>query len=491
MSLLHSTPSPATPERPLDEAAVTAPVAGPGTDNSLRLDTLGPVAQLDETPLLALAAATPSPAPQRRGPTRLEPDEDALSGAMLVSNNPEMIYGPGSLADSGKAVTDALAVYVHHSNHTDRALDFYLVFRPTGGKEFQASVRGAANTGVVGSDRTADPNYRTADEYEAQRENAKLKADVDTRVGGAAPQSVKIASLAPHQMLDGRLDVALGGAPCEVEVVCRHGAEAVSGPATGNVKIDDPLTQGRAAGLYEGAMFRDEASIDVDALPAIYPLISGKFAEDGAPAPEAITQKRASVPSAEEIQAVLKKAKSVDAATVTLLERIWAVDPAWLRSAGVWNGTAIDTGAKLIAGDPSYQSLIVGLRDAVAEDMATQERKGTATRTFAEGHATIGAVADRGNYGTFYDVRLSLTNRGKTDAPVSVNFHNAVDNAFRGEVSFNGRDVGVFRDSRNGKIGAVTLGSVNVPAGRSAEAHVRFLGPGQTAAGQYLELKKG
>jgi hypothetical protein len=411
-----------------------------------------------------------------------------LTGPMLVSNNPEGISTPGVVM-SVQAKAGTLGAYIHHSNHTKRPLDMFLVVKPTS-EPVTASLSGAsASTG--GAKRAhggkgewaADPNVVVAAASEAAgdaRDNdSHNRTSITQHAAGATP--IKLGTLpaggaGDPPLFDARYDVALSG-DAELTVVAGNPKSQV--PATGNTKYELPGTNGRAAGMYEGARFATDDTAQVSKLPFKTPLTGSKFS--GAPSPKVEQAQPTITPS----EAVLAARPKGDAGAVYVLEHAFRIAPSWLREKGVWDGTHLTT--KGLTED--YASLITELK--AAHDAA-------AIKDVIANHPSVGAGLDAASYGTMFDVGVLIDNDTKAVANVSLDFlTDAAANraakegaVFRGVVSVDGVDHAINNDTASHHANHSVLGSATIEAGHSKYVHVHFQSPGQVSAGQELDIKK-
>lgn len=414
--------------------------------------------------------------------------EGPLGGAMLVSNNPEGLSSPGVILQT-KAKAGALAAYVHHSNHTKKAMDISLVVKPTNGPVTATLSGASAATG--GSKRAdggkgawaSDPNVVVAAANEAagdaKDKDSHNRTDITKHVDG--PTTIKLGTLpaggaGDPPLFDARYDLVLSG-DAEIDVVAGGVTDAW---AEGNTKYELAGTNGRAAGMYEGASFASDDTALVSKLPFKKPLTGTKFG--GAPSPK-VEQAQAVTASDATLEDALEQ--KGDARAVFVLERVFRIAPSWLTEKGVWDGTTLTT--KGLTDD--YAQLITSLK--AAKDVA-------AIKAVIAKHPTVGAGLDAASYGTMFEVGVLIDNDTKTKAGVVLDFlTDAAANAagkpgavFRGVVSVDGVDHAINNDTASGHASHATLGSAEIEAGKSKYVHVHFQSPGQISAGQELDIKK-
>ncbi|MFT3700085.1 MAG: hypothetical protein QM831_43470 [Kofleriaceae bacterium] len=411
-----------------------------------------------------------------------------LSGQMLVSNNPEGLSSPGVIVQT-KAKAGALAAYVHHSNHTKKPMDISLVVKPASGP-VTATLSGAsaATGGTKRADGgkgawAADPNVVVAAANEAagdaKDKDSHNRTDVTKHVEGATP--IKLGTLpaggaGDPPLFDARYDVMLSG-DAEIDVVAGGVTDAW---ATGNTKYELPGTNGRAAGMYDGANFKSDDTAQVSKLPFKKPLTGTKFG--GAPSPK-VEQAQAVTASDATITSALEK--KGDAAAVAILQHVFRIAPDWLSEKGVWDGKTLTT--KGLTED--YAQLITSLKAATTV---------AAVKAVIAKHPTVGAGLDAASYGTMFEVGVLIDNDTKAKADVVLDFlTDAAANAagkqgavFRGVVSVDGTDHAINNDTASGHANHATLGTAEIEAGKSKYVHVHFQSPGQISAGQELDIKK-
>ncbi|CAN5659743.1 hypothetical protein BH11MYX1_BH11MYX1_09060 [soil metagenome] len=411
-----------------------------------------------------------------------------LTGQMLVSNNPEGISTPGVVM-SAHAQAGSLGAYIHHSNHTKRPLDMFLVVKPSSGP-VNATLSGAsASTG--GSKHAdggrgewgADPNVVVAAASEAAGDakdrDSHNRTNITQHATGATP--IKLGTLpaggaGDPPLFDARYDVALSG---EAELTVVAGDPKSQTPATGNTKYEFAGTNGRAAGMYEGASFATDDTALVSKLPFKKPLTGSKFA--GAPSPKVSQAQRTITPS----DATLAARPKGDAGAVYVLEHAFRIAPTWLHEKGVWDGTHLTTNGLT----PDYASLITELKSA---------KDDAAIKAVIAAHPDVGAGLDAASYGTMFNVGVLIDNDTKAAATVSLDFlTDAVANragkegaVFRGVVSVDGVDHAINNDTASHHANHSVLESTAIAAGHSKYVHVHFQSPGQISAGQELDIKK-
>jgi len=409
-----------------------------------------------------------------------------LSGQMLVSNNPEGLSTPGVVM-SVSAKAGALGAYIHHSNHTKKPMDMFLVVKPTGGpvtailSGASAATGGAKRADGGKGEWAADPNVIVAAASEAAGDtndkDSHNRTNITKHATNATP--IKIGTLpaggaGDPPLFDARYDVSLSG-DAELSVVA--GDPANTKPATGNTKYELGSTNSRAAGLYEGASFATDDTALVSKLPFKKALTGSKFG--GGPSPK-VEQAQATISDAN-----LSARPKGDAGVVYVLEHAFRIAPTWLREKGVWDGTHLTT--KGLTDD--YATLIIELRAATDD---------AAVKAVIAKHPSVGAGLDAASYGTMFNVGVLIDNDTKAAANVSLDFlTDATANrasregaVFRGVVSVDGVDHAINNDTASHHANHSVLESAAIEAGHSKYVHVHFQSPGQISAGQELDVKK-
>src|SRR5579859_6121426 len=93
------------------------------------------------------------------GGDNIEPSSAALTGPLVVSNNPEGIYKPGVILSDMKVGPGKVGVYVHHSNASAKPLDFFVVVKPARSGAMGMGASGTSHSGNVSEHQRDDPNY--------------------------------------------------------------------------------------------------------------------------------------------------------------------------------------------------------------------------------------------------------------------------------------------------------------------------------------------
>lgn len=494
---------------------------------------------------------TAAQAPVQSGPISVQPQnglisapEGVLSGQMLVSNNPEAVYQPGRITKGLRLGPGRAAVYVHHSNHTASALDFFLVVRKVGGGSMNVGSDGAKSSGAVTNDQHADPNYQTARDAIAlgRKPITNHKSDGPEEIGiGGIAVSRDRHSADRSPIFDARYNLMLDS-EAEVDVVCRARGDktplADLPMATGNTKAFLPGTYGRASGVYTGALWQSTSTLDVQSLakhPVSYPLTTVASGPK-APVPKAEQQQQAEVPSPEQLGRILRESASADTAVLRIAKEVYRLDPTWLADKGILKNGAIDPSSETLK-DGAYNRMLIQQAVAVREDMQAladlrartkddpdvkkvlEQFAATHTAAFLAKNQTLGAATDAANYGTIYSLEFILENAGDKAVPVSFKLENHNKYPYRGAVEYSapdgGKVVDAFRDSKSG--GAEGLMDLFVTRVAAAEEDkekekgaerkegedargpkptqsrvgLRFMSPGQIGSGQTLEISQG
>jgi hypothetical protein len=429
-----------------------------------------------------------------------------LEGAMLVSNNPEGLASPGTIM-AARAKAGHLAAYVHHSNHMHAPLDLYVVVKPDKGP-VTASISGASSSTGGGErahggsgDWASDPNVVVAAANTDPKANEQNRTNETKTANGATP--IKIGTLpaagkGDPPLFDARYQVDLGG-DAELEIVAERGGKASAnaaaadrGMATGNTKYELGGTNGRAAGIYEGASFASDDTVHMSKLPFKKPLTGSKFTSS-VPTPKATEQQAIATPAAATLSGITKALdKSVDEAAAYALEHVFRIAPDWLREKGCWDGSHLTT--KGLTDD--YATIIGELKAALTSDRGNREL--AATKQVFVRHPTIGATLDAASYGTMFEVDALLDNDTKSAATVELKFLTDANAAranrpgavYRGVVSVDGVDRVIDNDTAHHLPSSASLGDATVEPGQSKYVHVHFQSPGQISAGQELDIEK-
>jgi hypothetical protein len=491
----ESGPAPAAPAHTGEVATeATASAAGPRYRDS------GPI-----PPLAAASGGGHGPSASERA------YDGALSGTMLVSNNPEGLSSPGTIV-SARAKAGTLAVYVHHSNHTRAPLDIVLVVTPAGGQPLHITLTGAAATTGDGQRAhggpdawASDPNVvvETANEARAGDPDGKHRTSSAKTAHGPTPFRLGTIAALGHgdpPLFDARYDLTLSG-DAEVAVIAepRGGEQAATHEhrlATGNTKYEESGSNGRAAGLYHGATFRERDALTVSKLPHHVPLTGSKFSSNHVKSPElepgGASEVTPLTPAA--IAAVRDKlGSSVDDAAVVVLERVFRISPDWLRERGAWNGSHL-TSAGLTA---DYAQLIGEVRTAIAADR--QDAALTHTQAVIARHHAIGARLDAASYGTKFELGFDIANDTASAAKVGMTFltdagaarNHAPGAVYRGAVYVDGTEHRINSDTASGHPASTDLGvAADVAPGASRHVDVQLESPGQVSGGQELDIEK-
>ena len=458
------------------------------------------------------SSETSRPAEDRKGLNR---------ELFLVSNNPEQVWKEGYLAQSGRAVEGKLGLYIHHQNLTGRNLRFVLRLRqaqqqgsegtaaPDEAKAAQVSqvgISGASNTGRVTTDRDADPNRRTVREFLKQPVSSSLSVsnEAEHTIGSLGAYHGSLPENSP--MIDARLQLDIKGGPCFVEVWAVEdkgsGARHNQGHAWGNTKWADPGTQGRAAGLYEGAGVAQSHAIKLSEvsqkelqLDAVTPVLGGR--SGAAPTSERLDEsstRQAKVPtSTEELMELIEPhiEKPAERVLSYLLEQVWGIDRRWLAQAHP---------------DASFNTLIPELRRRIelyierrkaekeaakGEDSAatqqTRQERGKALEgllDFMASRSGVGSQYVAGSYGLSFDLDFMLDNDMDSPGQATISFFNKVG-IYNGYFEVNGAGIAHFM--RAGQ--TLQLWQERMEKGTQASVSLHFMIPGQTSAGQAIRIR--
>jgi hypothetical protein len=433
---------------------------------------------------------------------------------MLVSNNPEGLSSPGAIV-AVDAKAGALAAYIHHSNHTKAPLDLFLVVKPEAGP-VHVTMSGASDATGGGKraadgpsgDWSQDPNVVVAAANTAGGQPHDRNANNVTNLSrdASSPTSIAIGQLpawdgkGDQPLFDARFQLELS-ADAKVEVVAERANAAASGKAAGesamadgNTKIEEGSSNGRAAGLYDGAKYASDDTVLVSKLPHDLKLTGSKFSGGPSPKREGAGPQVAA-PSDATLQAArTKAATSVDAATVMLLDRVFRISPEWLTEKQAWDGTHLKPDA--LASNPDYVQLIEALQGAVTADRSDEGMKNT--KAVIASHSSLGASLDAASYGTMFQLAFLVDNDTRAPANVDLTFitdigahaTNAEGAVYRGMVTVDGVDHAINNDTAHGHPNATDLGSIGtIAADQSKYVHVSLQSPGQISAGQELEIK--
>ena len=456
----------------------------------------------DSGPIPPLAASSGS-----HGPSA---SEQAYEGTMLVSNNPEGLSSPGTIL-SARAKAGSLAVYIHHSNHTHAPLDLVLVVTPSGRDPVQVKLTGAAATTGDGQRAhggpaawASDPNVVVETANEARRGDPDAKHRTSSAKTAHSPTPFRLGTIAAlghgdPPLFDARYELQLSG-DAEVAVVAepRGGELAATHEhrlATGNTKYEEPSSNGRAAGLYRGATFREREALGVSQLPRSVPLTGSKFSRTAvSPELEPGGASEVAPLTPQTIAAARGKlATSPDAAAVFVLEHVFRIAPDWLRERGAWNGSHLTT-AGLTA---DYVQLIGELRAAIATDR--DDAALTHTQAMIARHHAIGARLDAASYGTKLELGFDLANDTSAAAKVGMTFLSDAGAArahrpgavYRGAVYVDGVEHRIDNDTASGHQASSDLGvAATIAPGATHHVEVQLESPGQVSAGQELEIDK-
>ncbi len=446
----------------------------------------------------------------------------ALSGAMLVSNNPEGLNTGGKImttnVEAGK-----LAAYIHHSNHAKQAMNLFLVFRPAPGKQFSVSGHGASAS-TSSYDFAHDPNVAVADAI--QESGGK---QVPT-IGGDHAKAMPLGAIRPKHdkettepLLDARYDLDVVG-DVTVDVVAVAGspkadlALATTKQATGNTKYQSATSNGRASGIYTGANLASDETVRVSELqPRFQQILTGGRGA-AAPSPHLSTAAVHPVVTAEQAAKTIADGKgNPDLAAALLLETHLRISREWLQEKRVWNpltqALTLDDGAvkdgKSIKVDRLTPDYMEVLRRVVA---SVSDRSGAqAASAINQLQGRTSATGDFASYGTVIDATYLLHNDTDGRAALHVDFisdlrvheaerarlaqgtlaskdANKAGERFRAHVQVDGKETKVESDSEAGLRSSTEVAQRAIEPGASQFLHVRYMSPGQISAGQAIEI---
>ncbi|MFT3694017.1 MAG: hypothetical protein QM831_12810 [Kofleriaceae bacterium] len=446
-----------------------------------------------------------------------------LSGSMLISNNPEAIMTGGKVVEQD-VPAGPVAVYAHHSNISGKPLNVSMVVRPQHGGEHMnrdgahASQGDSHHTPGSSSEQWShDPNVFVSTVAEAKKGEAAYGLGEHTR--GEALGKVKVVPLGtispvPHgkepKLFDARYHLDLDG-PATIAIVAEE-AQGGQSPAddkrmaTGNMKyqelLTDPktgkhhMTNGRASGLYTGAMFSEHETIGLTGAAVRKPL-TGSSTLDNQLSPQADKPQLVGALQSQTVDAVRAQlAKGdIDHAVVILLEQQFRIATAWLKDKGVWDGTKLNPISAANSAMYDYQTLITDLQVALRIDQHAAEL--AATRDAIRKHSHIGATADGASYGTKFDVWYTLHNETPGNLGLEIDFvtdtqkpaPNGHHNPWRGTVRVDGHNHVIESDGTNGYKAATELEDVTLTPDERKAVHVEFMSPGQASAGQAIDIK--
>ncbi|HEY0250076.1 MAG TPA: hypothetical protein VGC41_01065 [Kofleriaceae bacterium] len=440
-----------------------------------------------------------------------------LSGTMLISNNPEAIMTPGKIVEEHVG-PGPLAVYAHHSNISGADLDVFMVVKPEGhGEHWSRDGAHAAQHDdhhTPGGNRGQwqnDPNVFVSTVVEAKPGEAAY--GMGDHAHGQALDGPKVISLgtipavgpkAEPLLLDARYHLDLDG-PATVAIVAepkKHGVapDRDQRAAKGNMKyqerLGDHMTNGRASGLYTGAMFSEHETVELATTPVRKPL-TGSTTDNGALSPQASHRQSRGALTADVIEAVRADlAKAPEIAVVTLLDLHFRIARGWLAQKGASDGTRLHA---LPAGLADYQVLIDPLLKALRADVHDPHL--TRTKAAVDASPPIGADADGASYGTKFDVWYTLHNATNHGLGVELDFVTDThapahptkqDHAkpWLGTVRVDGVNHAIESDAHNGNYKPSTsLEDVTLHADERKPVHVEFMSPGQATAGQAIDIK--
>ena len=446
----------------------------------------------------------------------------ALSGAMLVSNNPEGLNTGGKIM-TAKVEAGKLAAFIHHSNHAKQAMNLFMVFRPDPGKRFSVSGHGTTAS-TTSYDFNPDPNVAVADAI--QGSGGK---QVPT-IGGDHAKAMPLGAIRPKHdkettepLLDARYDLDVVG-DVTVEIVAVAGspkpdlALATTTQATGNTKYQSATSNGRASGIYTGANLTSDETVRVSELkPRFQQRLTGGRG-DAAPSPHLSTAASHPVVTAEEAAKTIAGGKgNPDLAAALLLENHLRISREWLHEKHVWNpltqALTLDDDAvkdgkptKVDRLSPDYMEV---LRRMVA---SVSDRSGAlAASAINQFQGRTSATGDFASYGTVIDATYLLHNDTDAKADLHVDFisdlrvheaerarlakgtldskdANKDGEKFRAHVLVDGKQAKVESDSEAGLRSSTEVAQRGVEPGASQFLHIRYMSPGQISAGQAIEI---
>jgi hypothetical protein len=398
------------------------------------------------------------------------PDK-ALSGSMLVSNNPEGLTSSGKIM-STQVSEGKLAAFIHHSNHTSAPMNLFLAFRPTEKSSYVISGAGVSKTTLPSAPNGKsvqnfeyDPNVAVADAVQGSGGGKVALSGDSANVLSLGTLRGKKAKETTEPLLDARYDLNVTVTKAGVDVddqenvntltaeviavpaaaIATNGQSPVSAAdkaaalsttamAKGNTKYQSATSNGRASGVYEGANMHSDQTVNVTAMKPFRQVITGGRGSD-APTPQ-LTQAAevAEVKAADVAKTMAIAGGNADRATVAILDKYLRISAEWLAELGVWksgfkefifqpndpktNKPKVDKeGNPVFPLSSDYMEILLNVKKSLLDI------SGQATADYINKVSTrVSANGDFASYGTVIELAYLLNNDTDAAANMQVNF---------------------------------------------------------------------